>query len=360
MKIVILAGGGGSRLWPLSREARPKQFSRIVGDKTIFEQTLERFLPDFGPQNIFICLSQGLLEQAKQLAPEISAQNYIIEPEKRDTAPAMGLAAAFFYNICPDEPIAFIPADHYIADKSKFLNIIKQAGEIILKTGKMVDIGVLPSFPSTVLGYTKIGNPVENFNDLEVFEFLGHSEKPSFDRAKEYVESGKYLWHASYYMWTAEKIIEAFRKYSPQHFSLLAGIMAGFRNNDIDAVNKNFVQMEKISFDYAVTEKINPADVLIIKGDFGWNDIGAFDVLYDAFKNLIDENGNIKFSKHIGHDSGNCLIIAPKEKIVATIGLNDCVVIDTDDALLICPKARAQQVKKIVEEMKRLGLENYL
>ena len=196
MKVVVMAGGGGTRLWPLSRNNQPKQFSKVFGDKTLFEETVHRFLSHFPINDVYIALTQDLLSKAKDLFPVIPERNYIIEPEKRDTAPAMGLSAAYLYNYFPDEPIVYVPADHFIADTKKFLSIIKYAEKLILETGKMVDIAIWPTFPSTVLGYTQVGNLINTTDGIEVYEFLGHTEKPEFEIAKKYLEAGNYLWHA--------------------------------------------------------------------------------------------------------------------------------------------------------------------
>ena len=352
-----MAGGGGTRLWPLSRESKPKQFCKITGDETLFEETVGRFLKYYPPTDIFVCLNEKLAPQAKELVPIIPAENYIIEPEKRDTAPAMGLAAVKLLKNFPDEPIAFIPSDHYIADRQKFMKIIQHSEIIIRQTGKMLDIGVMPQFPSTVLGYTKIGEPSDRSNGIDIFEFLGHTEKPDFETAKKYIESGEYLWHASYYMWTPRKIIEAFEKYSPAHHSSLMKI---FNAQNAEEERAAFSEMTKIAFDYAVTEKISPSDVLIIKADFGWSDVGAFDVLYEAQKRQSDESGNVVFADWEGADTSNCLIYGETGKKIATIGVDDLAIIDTSDALLVCRKSKAQEVKKIVEKLKNKNQNNYL
>lgn len=360
MKIVILAGGGGTRLWPLSRENQPKQFSRIIGEKTLYEMTIDRFRGNFDMSDIYVCLNENILPLAKKLTPEILENNYIVEPEKRDTAAAMGYVAAKLYIDFPDEPIAFIPSDHYIGDIKRFVKMIKRADQLIKEKGVMMDIAVTPNFPSTVLGYTQIGEPVDISTDIDIYEFKGHTEKPNFEIAKQYLESGNYLWHANYYMWTPRRILAAFREYSPGHFLYLEQIVEALKQNDQSKVSWAFTKMEKISFDYAITEKMNPRNVLIIKADFGWSDVGAFDVLYDAQKNKVDENDNLIFANHIHEDTSDCLVYGKESKVIATIGLSDLVIVDTDDVLLICPKGKAQEVKKIVERLKEKKQDKYL
>ena len=350
-----MAGGGGTRLWPLSRENKPKQFCKILGDKTMFEQTVDRFRNDFKVSDIYVCLNSGLVEQARALAPDIPAENYIIETEKRDTAPAMGLVAAKLFKNFPDEPIAYIPSDHYIGDTKRFIAMIRKADALIRETGKMLDIAVTPTFPSTALGYTRVGQKLSGEESIEVYEFLGHAEKPEFETAKKYLEQGGYLWHASYYMWTPRKILEAFDKYSPEHGTRLRAIVA-----DEGAAAQNFAAMPQISFDYAVTEKIDPAEILIIKGDFGWSDVGTFDVLYDAQKAKVDEAGNLSFGHFVGREASGCLVYGRPEKVITVVGVEDLVIVDTDDALLVCPKSKAQEIKKIVQNLKENKKEKYL
>ena len=223
----------------------------------------------------------------------------------------------------------------------------------------MLDLAVAPTFPSTVLGYTKIGKKISD-SGIEVYEFLGHTEKPDFKTAKKYVESGDHLWHANYYMWTPRKFLEAFEKHSPAHFLQLKRIVDAYQHDDFDKIKNAFNEMEKISFDYAVTEKIDPSEVLILRADFGWNDVGAFDVLYDAGKAKSDEQGNLVDADFISRGASGNLIIAPKGKLVAAVGIEELVVVDTKDALLVCLKSKAQEVKKIVEELNNQGKTEFL
>lgn len=355
MRIVILAGGGGSRLWPMSRNDKPKQFCQLISEKTMFEETLERFR-DYPLDKIYIATTKDLLEQVCKLVPEFPRKNIIIEPGRRDTGPAMGYAATFLNDLDPEEPMAFIPSDHYIGRVDRFLNSIKEAENVILETGKMLDISIYPTSPNTALGYTKIGQKKFEKNGIEFYEFLGHKEKPDFSTAKEYVEAGNYLWHANYYMWTPKKFLEAYAKYAPEISSKLKEIATFMKLENKEAeIKKLYLSMDKISIDYAVTEKMDPSEVLIIQGEFEWKDIGAWDTLHENLLTKTDEKRNLVRGERLNIDTSGCIIYGSDKKLIATIGIDDLVIIDTEDALLICPKGRSQEVKKAVEELKERG-----
>lgn len=360
MKIIILAGGGGTRLWPLSRANKAKQFNSLIDDESILKNSVDRFLPTFGKDNIYISCNQKNLSLANKILPNFSKNNFIIEPEKRDTAPAMGYISAYLFLKFPDEPIAFIPSDHYIEDTKNFLKCFKVAEKIILKTGKLLDIGIKASFPTTALGYTKIGKKFMEMRGVEIYNFEGHTEKPPHHIAKKYLESGDYLWHANYYMLTPRLILEAYKKYAPKLYQHLEKIIKFLRDKDTNRIKEEFSKMEKISFDYAIMEKIDKKQALIIKGDFGWNDIGTWDTLYDIKIKQADEFKNVVKGNWIGANTSNCIIRGSKKKLIATLGVDDLAIIDTDDALLVCPKGKSQEVKKIVEEIKRKKMDKYL
>ncbi len=358
MKIVILAGGSGSRLWPMSRSQRPKQFCRLVSDKTMIEETIERF-NEFPKEDIFIATTKEANTWIEKIFPDFPKKNIIIEPSCKDTAPAMGYAALKLAKLDRNEPIAFIPSDHYIGRVDMFLKSLRKAEEIIKETGKLVDISIRPSNPNTALGYTKIGKRVFDKEGIEFYEFLGHTEKPDFKTAQKYVEEGNYLWHANYYMWTPKFFLEAYKKYSPELYNQLMEIKKALDNGDEKAAEEAYDQMEKISIDYAITEKMDSSNVLIIQGEFEWKDIGAWDTLHENLMTKTDERRNLVRGERLNMDTSGSIIYGSDKKLIATVGIDDLVIIDTEDALLVCPKSRAQDVKKIVEELKERG-RNYV
>lgn len=360
MKIIILAGGSGTRLWPMSRVRKPKQFSKILNNKTMIECTLDRFTKEFNSSDIYISTIPEFVKKIREILPAFPLANIIVEPEKRDSGPAMGYVAVILNQKWPDEPVAFIPSDHFISDNGLFIKSIKVADQIIKETEKMVDIAIPPNFPSIVLGYTRVGEQYREIDGIQVYQFKGHVEKPDYKKAKQYLEEGDYLWHANYYMWTPKLFLEAYKKYAPNLSKPLTKIQDLLKEGKKDAIAKEYKKMDKISIDYAVTEKMNPADVLIIKGAFGWSDIGAWDVLYDQSSKKFDQDRNLVRGNHLGVDTSGSLIYGSKEKLIATIGVDDLIIIDTDDALLICPHGRAQDVKKAVEELEKRKKSKYL
>lgn len=354
MRIVILAGGGGSRMWPISRSDRPKQLCDLISEKTMLEETIDRF-SDYPKEKIFIATTKELLSKIRKTLPEFPQENIIIEPSRRDTAPAMGYAALRLSLLDEDEPIAFIPSDHYIGRIDIFLKSIKEAGKVIEETGRLLDISIHPTIPTTSLGYTKVGKKEFERDGIEFFEFLKHVEKPDYKTAQGYLEEGSYLWHANYYMWTPKFFLGAYKKYAPKIYEGLMKIKELIEKNDEEEIDRVYSEMERISIDYAITEKMDSKELLIIKGAFEWKDIGAWDTLHENLMTKTDERRNLVKGSRLNIDTSGSIIYGKDEKLIATIGIDDLVIIDTDDALLVCPKSRAQDVKKIVEELKERG-----
>jgi len=354
MRIIILAGGGGTRLWPMSREAKPKQFCKLTSEKTILEETIERF-KSWPKEKIYIATTVNLVENLKEVLPDFPEKNIIIEPSKRDTAPAMGYAALKLFLVDEKEPIAFIPSDHYIGQVDKFTKAIKKAEEVIKETGKLLDISIHPNSPNTALGYTKIGDKKLEKEGVEFYQFEGHTEKPDFKTAQEYIEAGNYLWHANYYMWSPGLLLKAYKKYSPKIYEDLMKIKRALKDGDDHKVEDIYNKMEKISIDYAIMEKISLENVLIIKGDFDWKDIGAWDTLHENLMTKTDEKRNLVKGERLNIDTSNSIIYGENEKLIATVGLDDIIIVDTKDALLVCSKSKAQEVKKVINELKIRG-----
>lgn len=354
MIAVILAGGGGTRLWPLSRAAKPKQFQELVGTKTLLELTRERLGPDFPPSRVFYSVTNDLLPFARRLLPRVRPDHFLVEPERRDTGPAMGFVAAILALKHPDEPMAFIPSDQYIRNVKKFQACFRIAERLIRKTGCLVDIGVTPDWPNPNLGYTHIGKRLSASNGIDVYAFRGHTEKPSVKKAALLVTSGEYLWHANYYMWTPRKFLEAYAQYAPETYETLVRIQELWRKHRRAAIAAEYGRLEKISIDYAVTEKLDPSRVLIIKAPFDWSDVGQWSIL-KQLRQRLDDDTVVEGATHVGVKSNNNLVYGPMGKVIATVGVRGLIVVDTDDALLICRQEDDQEIKRVVEEIRQRG-----
>lgn len=360
MNYVILAGGTGTRLWPMSRDLKPKQLSQLVTNVTMLEDTIERFVGLAEGSNLYISTNQTFASMIQELLPSIPKDHYIIEPEKRDTGPAMAYVATWMSRIAPDEPMAFIASDHFIRDPAMYRDTFRAAETMIRETGKLLDISVTPTFPSTTLGYTKIGKLIEDRKGIHFYQFAEHKEKPDYDTAKRFLDEGNYLWHANYYMWTPRKFVEAYKQYAPGIGDHLDELLEAIESGNQNKLATVYSQMEKISIDYAVTEKMNPEDVLIIRGDFGWGDLGSWDTVYDELSHKTDKEGNLTKGNWHGLDTRDSLIYGDGDKLITTIGISNLVIVDTPDALLVTQRGRGQDVKKIVENLKEKGHDHLL
>ncbi len=360
MNYVILAGGSGTRLWPMSRAAQPKQLAKLVSDVTMIEDTIHRLLDIADWKQIFISTNADFAPLIQELLPKIPADHFIIEPEKRDTGPAMALAAAWLSTIAPDEPMILMPSDHHIQDASAFQNVLKLTDTLVREQGSMVNFGITPNFPNTNLGYLKIGDQLEHRDGIHVYAFGGQKEKPDQATAKQFLDDGNYLWNAGYFAWTPDKFLKAFKQFAPGIGDHLDALVAAITTKNTNALSVAYGQMEAKSVDYALIEKLDPSTVRTIRGDFGWADLGSWDMLYDELGDKANEQGNLIKANWQGIDTKNTLVYAPEDKLVTTIGIDNLVIVDTPDALLVTTMERAQDVKKIVELLKQQNLHHHL
>lgn len=349
MKIVavIMAGGNGERFWPKSRSSRPKQFLSLTADgETMIQKTVNRLSPLVAPEDIFIVTNtkySGLIEQ--QL-PGISRENVIYEPVSRNTAPCIALAAGIIQRkYSGDAVMAVLPSDHFIKFDALYLNTLKIAARKAEQDDNLVTIGISPSYPETGYGYINFSSELSNDGAYKVIKFV---EKPGIEAAKQYVNSGEYLWNSGMFVWKASSILKNIRKYLPDLYGKSEQISETYGTDSFyEVMDEVFPTIAAESIDFGVMECAE--NVFTIPGSFGWDDGGNWLVLERI--NPTNEFGNIVSGDVITIDTKNSIISGGK-KLIAAVGIEDLVVVDTDDALLICAKSSTQDVKKVAETLK--------
>lgn len=353
---VIIAGGIGTRFWPLSRKQRPKQFLPIISDKTMIEETIQRILPLLSYSNIYTVANQKQTHTLRELLPKIPSNNFLVEPQGKNTAPCLLLATAHLYLKDPESVIAVLPADHLIKDASYFLKKLKAAANAADKSQSLITFGIPPTHPSTGYGYIQFSkkNPL-SFSGEDFFRVQEFKEKPDQNTARSFLKTGAYFWNSGMFLWKAKVFSENIRKYAPEMFSHWEKILEALKSNDQNGLNAIFDEIPSISIDYALMEKTK--NVLMGKGDFGWSDVGSWSSLLEIWEK--DPNHNALRGECITIDTKNCLVHSP-DKLTALIGLKDLVIVNTDDALLICKKDTDQKVKQVVSTLQKKGGKKYL
>ena len=353
MFAVIMAGGSGTRFWPLSREKMPKQLLKIGAEDTLIQETVKRILPIIKREDIFVVTNHGLSDAINtQLSAKFGDTwniNFILEPEAKNTAPALGLAALHLNRIDPDGIMAVFSADHLIRKTDEFLGLLRMSGDAAADN-YLVTLGIKPDRPETGYGYIKAGVPCSPADDHSgVCKVEAFVEKPNIDTAREYVRQGNYYWNSGIFIWKIRALLQEIEKHAP---ALYKGLMEIQKNigtdKETEVITQVFKRLESISIDYAVMEKTDRAAV--IPADIGWSDVGSWTALDDVSDH--DASGNVIAGNVIDIDSHDSIIYAEK-RLVATIGLKNVVIVDTPDATLVCSKDRAQDVKKVVEVLKK-------
>lgn len=336
MYSVILCGGSGTRLWPLSRKNFPKQFLKLYSDKSLIQETYLRMRDIMPMEQILFVTNQenyfNVLNQIYELDQSFDAAQIIIEPKSLNTAPAMALAVKHISDKLQadsDAPIIFLPADHYIGDREAYMITVRKALEQV--GGSIGTIGITPTKPETGYGYIKKGRHAKSGDFFEVLEF---KEKPTREVAEEYLRSGEYVWNSGMYVFSVKTFTEELRAYAPDIYAVFS--------QEYDKFIVGFVTLPSISIDYALSEKSKK--VIVFEGDFGWSDIGSFDSLAE----LTDAGSS---TRHIDIDSKNVFVHSENNRMVATIGVDDVAVIETNDSILVYKRGRAEEVKKVVEQL---------
>ncbi len=348
---VILAGGSGTRFWPLSRLESPKQLLRLTGDETLLELTIKRLKPLIPVERIFIVTNPTHGEFIRLYLMgrgETPLPQFITEPAGRNTAPAIGLAAIRLLELAEDPIMVVLPSDHIVERPPTLRRLIRVAARVA-EGGWIVTFGVNPTRPETGYGYIKTAQkPLEKRGGVSVMKVERFVEKPTLKRARRYIRDGAYYWNSGIFVWKARSILEAIKSYLPELYEKLMAIRDG------GSVEKAYDKIEPVSIDTGVLEKAR--NVALIEAGFGWSDMGSWNSLEHIFS--PDDAGNIIRGRVVDIDSRNSFIIA-QDRLVATIGLEDIIVADTPDATLVCSKERAQDVKKVVDILKSRGYREF-
>jgi mannose-1-phosphate guanylyltransferase len=347
MYAVIMAGGKGARFWPKSREKMPKHLLDIGAEGTIIQETVNRIDPLIPAENILVVTGLSHAGELTRQLPRIPRENILIEPMGRNTAPCIGLAALHVQRRDPDGVMVVLPADHLIKESARFRHLISIAAEMARNGDNLVTIGIKPTGPETGYGYLEEGTLKATIKGEKVYEVRSIREKPALNQAKAFLKKGRFYWNSGMFIWRPEVILNAIAKWLPDLNKGLSEIRSAIATEtEQDVIQRVYSGLTPVSIDYGVMESAE--NVLFIKGDFDWSDVGSWDALWEISDK--DEQGNAANIKEnfIGLDSRNSLIHSSR-KLVAMVGVEDLIVVETDDALLVCKRGCSQDVKKIVD-----------
>ena len=350
--VVILAGGSGTRFWPKSRKKRPKQLLNIVGPDSMLRQTVERSLPLAPFDRMLIVTGAEHEGQVKDVLPEFSEENILSEPIGRNTAPAIGLAALALAKKDPEAVMVVLPADHIIKKPDRLQEAIQKGLKILDRHSVLITLGIRPTRPETGYGYIEQG---ERFQE-GVYRVQCFTEKPDEKTAREFLETGRFSWNSGMFLWKAGDILTAMQTCCPDLYNELKSIEEDLgTSRQQKAIQRVYERIKGDSIDYAVMEKAK--EILVIPADLGWSDVGSWTALEDVLDK--DENGNILMGNTVVWKTKNSILCSDK-RLVTAIGVEDLIVVETDDALLVCRKDQAQEVRKIVDLLQVKGLDQYL
>lgn len=351
VKVLIMCGGKGTRMWPISNLHHPKQFESLLGNKSMFRQTVDRALKGFSPQDLYIATSNKFGPFLKEQAVEIPKENFILEPAMRDNLGAVGLATAVIQKRHPEAVMIILwGADHIVQKEAEFLKAIKEAARLAQENRVIVHVDTPPTYPSIHNGWIKVGKKIRSVDGHEIFEFISQVEKPDEATAKKFFKARDYLIHVGYMATPPQLLLDHYRELAPAAYKIIEKITPaidtpGFRKT----LEQEYPKFEKVSVDYGLFEKLPPKSQWELPVDMGWVDVGTWELLYHGLPK--DKDGNVVFGKVKLLGTKNSLIICKDEGTIGAVGLDGMIVVDTDEGLLVCPLADAPRVKQLYEAL---------
>jgi mannose-1-phosphate guanylyltransferase len=356
---VIMAGGVGSRFWPRSTERTPKQLLEIVNKGTMIQNTVARISNVIEPSKILIVTNKVQKPLVVKQLPQIPAGNVIVEPIGRNTGPCIGLAALFIRRMDPDAVMVVLPADHLMADEEEFRRVLSLSIWVAYESGRPITIGIHPTRPETGYGYIQVVDEDDGTNpyfERGVHKVKTFAEKPNRETAQKFLDSGDFLWNSGMFIWKVDVILNEIEKSLPDLSRELTKIEGAIGTDHIDqAIDTGYRIIRSISIDYGVMEKAN--EVFVLRGDFGWSDVGSWDEVYRISGK--GAGGNTVSGKAVLHGTKNSLVYTD-DKLVATVGVEDLVIIASDNAILVCKRGQSQDVKEIVDYLRRKKMTDFL
>ena len=345
---VIMAGGIGSRFWPMSTDALPKQFHDVLGTgSTLIQQTFNRLKKSAPAENIYVVTNDAYKQLVADQLQEITVDNILTEPSRRNTAPCVAYAAFKILKRDPKGTMIVAPSDHLIMDETEFTRIVSLGMEHAENTQNLVTLGIKPSRPDTGYGYIQFKNQAESDEIRQVKTF---TEKPDLDLAKEFLSSGDFYWNSGIFIWTAQDIVNRFNEHLPEMSALFLEIVDQLDGpKEKDAIRDVYQKCTNISIDYGIMEK--DKNVSVVLADFGWSDLGTWGSLYGHVSQ--DENKNALVGKKVQmYDSSGCMVSVPTNKLVVLQGLKNYIVVESNDILLVCKKSEEQRIKQFLSDVK--------
>jgi mannose-1-phosphate guanylyltransferase len=349
---VIMAGGGGTRLWPLSRKSQPKQLLSIFDERSLFQASVERLEGIFSCERILVVTIEEQAKDLQEQCPDIPLENYILEPLPRGTASAIGLAGVALRLRDPQAVMAVLTADHFIGNEDKFRQALRAAYDVA-QEGYLVTLGIQPTFAATGYGYIQRGEPIGVYGDMDVYRVLRFTEKPDEEMARRFLAAGDHAWNSGMFVWKVDRILEEFERQMPELHAGLEDISRAWLSPDQKAVLVNvWSAIKPETIDYGIMEGAEQVAV-IPAADWKWSDVGSWESLFEVLP--TDAHGNIVMGgNHLGLDTDHSLVYVTQEhRLIVTIGVSDLVLVDTGDVLLVCHKDQAQRVRQVVETLKK-------